>query len=143
MTEDGADRLANDLRRSIADFVRAVRQNTRTIRSAQSETLDILDRHGPMSVAALAEKRGVTHQTMRLVVSQMQVAGFVRQAANPVDRRSRLVSISATGRTDLEREKGARTSRIAKMIFMKLTSREQEQLQAAILIQDRLTTSLD
>lgn len=137
-TEAEAHRLADDLRRSISGFVRAIRQDTGTTRSAQSETLDTLDRLGPMNVAALAETRGVTHQTMRLVVAQLETSGLVKQEANPSDRRSRLVSMSSAGREALTRERMARTSRIADAIRNHLSPDERDLIRAATAILDRL-----
>ena len=118
--------------------MRAVRQNTGTERSAQSETLDLLHRLGPMNVAALAAKRGVTHQTMRLVVAQLGAAGAVRQDADPNDRRSRLVSIAQAGRDTLVCEQDARTSRIEDAIRLHLSPGEQDILRAAIPLLARL-----
>ena len=138
MTEAEAHRLADDLRRSIGDFVRAIRQDTGTTRSAQSETLDVLDRLGPMNVAALATTRGVTHQTMRLVVAQLEASGFVRQTADPADRRSRLITLSPAGRDALSRERAVRASRIADAIRNRLSPVECDQLRAATVILDRL-----
>lgn len=141
MQQDEA-RLAHDLRRSIGAFVRAVRQDTGTVRSAQSETLDLLQRLGPMNVAALAEKRGVTHQTMRLVVAGLDAEGLVQQEADPADRRSRLVTISPAGDAALVRERQARASRIDEAIQTRLSPGEQDLLRAAIPILDRLAEPL-
>lgn len=130
--------LARDLRRSVSGFVRAIRQDTGTVRSAQSETLDLLDSLGSMNVASLAEKRGVTHQTMRLVVAQLAANGLVQQVADPADHRSRLVSIAPAGRNSLAREQELRESRIEAAIASRLSLHEQDVLLAAIPILDRL-----
>lgn len=143
MTDPEVAPLAADLQRSVGGFVRAVRQETGTTRSAQSETLDLLGRLGPMNVAALAERRAVTHQTMRLVVAQLNAADLVRQEADPADRRSRLVSLSPAGRDQLERERNARTTGIADAIRTRLSPSEQDLLRAAILILDRLAAAAD
>lgn len=140
---DSPDVLARDLRRSISAFVRAVRKDTGTVRTAQSETLDLLDRMGPMTVAALAQKRGASHQTMRLVVAKLDADQFVRQDADPADRRGRLVSISSAGRDNLERERSVRVSRIEAAIERELSPNDRVLLQAAIPIIDRLTRSSD
>jgi DNA-binding MarR family transcriptional regulator len=139
VTEVEARRLADDLRRSISGFVRAIRQDTGTTKSAQSETLDVLDRLGPMNVAALAETRGVTHQTMRLVVAQLYTSGLVKQEADPSDRRSRLVSMSTAGLEVIKLERMARTLRIADAIRRQLSPDERDLLRAATVILDRLT----
>lgn len=143
MTKAESATMARDLRRSIGDFVRAIRQDTGTERSAQSETLDLLHRIGPMNVAALADRRGVTHQTMRLVVAQLVAAGSVRQEPDPKDRRSKLVSIAPAGRDTLVREQDARTSQIENAIRTRLSPRERDLLRAAIPILDRLVMPPD
>jgi DNA-binding MarR family transcriptional regulator len=140
-SETEAVSLAADLRRSVSRFVRAIRQDTGTIRSAQSETLDLLEKVGPMNVAALAARRGVAHQTMRLVVAQLEAAHLVGQAPDPADRRSRLISIAPEGRAALERERDARSSRIQNVIEARLTGYERDILRAAIAILDRLAES--
>lgn len=143
MTKAESATMARDLRRSIGDFVRAIRQDTGTERSAQSETLDLLHRIGPMNVAALADRRGVTHQTMRLVVAQLVAAGSVRQEPDPKDRRSKLVSIAPAGCDTLVREQDARTSQIENAIRTRLSPRERDLLRAAIPILDRLVMPPD
>jgi DNA-binding MarR family transcriptional regulator len=138
VTDEAAALLARDLRRSIGDFVRAVRQDTGTGWSAQSETLDLLDRFGRMNVADLASRRGVTHQTMRLVVAQLEEAGAVRQDADPADGRSRLVSIVGAGLAALVCERRAREARIEEAIRARLSPVEQDLLRAAVPLLARL-----
>lgn len=140
VSEGTASRLAHDLRRSVSAFVRTIRQDSGTVRSAQSEALDLLHRLGPMNVATLAEKRGVTHQTMRLVVAQLEATGSVKQQPDPADRRSRLVSISPAGRDAVLREQNARASRIEEAIRTRLSVDEQQMLRAAVPLLERLAT---
>ncbi|WP_203309696.1 MarR family winged helix-turn-helix transcriptional regulator [Sphingomonas beigongshangi] len=136
---DNAAELAEALRQSVSAFVRTVRQRTCTVKSAQSETLDLLERLGSMNVAALADRRGVTHQTMRLVVAGLEAEGSVRQRADPADRRSRLVSITSEGQRILARARENRAAYIADAIRGMLSAEERRQLQAAIPILDRLS----
>lgn len=131
-------RLAEDLRQSVSRFVRAIRQTAGTARTAQSETLDLLDRLGPVNVATLAQARGVTHQTMRLVVAQLDASGLTRQEPDPSDRRSRLTSLSAGGRNALEEERDTRAAAIANAIETRLSHDERDGLRRAIAILDRL-----
>lgn len=138
MPAEATKLLARDLRRSVSGFVRAIRQDTGTARSAQSETLDLLRRLGPMNVSSLAEKRAVAHQTMRLIVAQLDTNGLVQQDPDPADRRSRLVSISPAGRDALVREEDLRESRIEGAIQSRLSQHERDLLAAAIPILDRL-----
>ncbi|MBB3476655.1 DNA-binding MarR family transcriptional regulator [Novosphingobium sp. BK369] len=91
-----------------------------------------------MNVAALAEKRGVTHQTMRLVVAGLNAEGLVQQDPDPADRRSRLVTISSDGDAALAQERQARESWIERAIHTRLSRDERNLLQATIPILNRL-----
>ncbi len=73
---DVAD-LAEDLRSAVSAFVRTVRYDTDTPRSAGSDTLELLDRAGPANIAALAQVRNVKHQSMRLVTAQLEEKGLI------------------------------------------------------------------
>lgn len=137
--DNAAAKLARDLRRSVGTFVRAVRHDSGTQRSAQSETLDLLHRDGPMNVASLASRRGVTHQTMRLVVGQLEAAGLVRQDPDPADRRSRLATLTHAGTEALDCEHKARTTRIETAIRHLLSQQEQDILRMAVPLLDRLS----
>lgn len=141
--EDAIAKLAQDLRQSVGTFVRAVRHDSGTQRSAQSETLDLLHRDGPMNVASLANRRGVTHQTMRLVVAQLEAGGMVRQEPDPADRRSRLATLTPAGSEALVCEREARTARIETAIRHLLSQQEQDVLRLAVPLLDRLSRSPD
>lgn len=102
----------------------------------------MLGRLGPMNVAKLAETRGVTHQTMRIVVAQLQEAGLVTLEFDPSDRRSRLVSVSSVGRDALVEERRSRTSHIAGLIQRRLSAEERDVLRAATAILNRLAAPM-
>ena len=92
----------------VGTFVRSIRREADTPTSSQSETLGLLDRQGPMSVASLAAERKVKHQSMRLVVAQLEASGLVTRLPNPDDGRSQLVALSETGRAALAEAREAR-----------------------------------
>lgn len=120
-------------------FVRVVRRGTGTVKSAQSETLDLLDSLGAMNVAALADRRGVSHQTMRIIVAGREAEGSVRQLADPSDRRSKLVSVTSGGRFVLSKRRATRAVHIEEAIRSLLPLEEREQLKAAVSILNRLS----
>jgi DNA-binding MarR family transcriptional regulator len=139
----GVRDLAEDLRRAIGTLVRAIRETTDTDRSAQSETLGLLERDGAMNVAALAQRRGVTHQTMRSVVAPMVAAGLVARAVDPDDGRSQLLSLSDSGRRLIARERLARASRLGTIIEQTLSVAEQDHLRRSIDLLDRISAAGD
>lgn len=131
--------LGEELRRVVGTFVRSIRRQADTPTNSQSETLGLLDRQGPMSVASLAAERKVKHQSMRLVVEQLETNGLVTRLPNPGDGRSQLVALSDQGRAALARSRAARQRQIASLIDERLSEADREVLRAAIHLIERLS----
>lgn len=130
--------LAEDLRVTLGRFIRAVKMQANTPTTAQSETLSILDRAGPLNVAELADRRNVRHQSMRLVARQLESEGLISKTPDPADGRSQLFSITENGRTQLARAREARTSEIASLIQERLSEEDRQTLANAIAVIERL-----
>ncbi len=131
--------LAEALRDTVGKFVRSVRAEAGTPTSAQSETLAYLERSGPVSIAALAESRGVKHQSMRLVTSKLEEAGLIAMEPDPKDGRSYLVTLTRQGRHENAKARTARTRWLAEALSHHTSAQEREVLQNALLILQRLT----
>ena len=129
--------LAENLRVVVGKFVRGIKTQANTTTS-QSETLSLLDRAGPLSVAELADRRNVKHQSMRLVAGQLEAEGLISKMPHPADGRSQLLSINQQGEEVLSRAREARTSQIAKLINERLSAKDRQTLAAAIGIVERL-----
>jgi Transcriptional regulators len=130
--------LAENLRVVVGRFVRRIKAEAKTPTTAQSETLSLLDREGPLSVAELADRRGVRHQSMRLVAGQLEADGLIRKTPNPADGRSQLLAITDGGRVELFRARQARASQIARLIEERLSDEEKRTLEAAVRLIERL-----
>lgn len=135
--------LAEELRLAVGTFVRAIRNDAATPRTAQSDTLDLLDRSGTMNIATMAQGRHVTHQTMRLIVLQLEKAGYVERNANPVDGRSQLFSLTGPGRAELARGRDARAATIEALISTTLSREDRDLLRKAIRLLKRISAGLD
>ncbi|EJL22749.1 MarR family winged helix-turn-helix transcriptional regulator [Novosphingobium sp. AP12] len=138
---DEASRLGEDLRQAVSAFVRTIRRDADTPRSAQAETLALLDREESLNIAALAKHRQVTHQTMRVVARQMEIAGLIMRTPDPHDRRSQLFSLSVSGRRELADERAKRAATITAMIRDELSSDERAILRQAIPLLERLNSA--
>lgn len=130
--------LAENLREIVGTFVRRIRSQADTPTTSQSEALSLLDREGPLSVAELAERRNVKHQSMRLVAAQLEAERLISKAPHPADGRSQLLSITQAGRAELGRARSARTEEIAKAIKERLSDEERRMLGEAIRIIEKL-----
>jgi DNA-binding MarR family transcriptional regulator len=135
--------LAEELRRAIGTFVRAIRKRTATEKSAQSDVLGLLEREGAMNVAALAQRRNVTHQSMRVAAAQLVADGLFERRPDPDDRRSWLLSLSGKGRTRVRRDRDARAARIGQLVEATLSAAEQQRLRASIELLNRISAAAD
>ena len=70
--------------------------------------LRLLDLHGPMTVPAVAERRGVSRQYIQKLADALAASGALEFAENPAHARSRLMRLTPKGR----RAYSAMTARI-------------------------------
>lgn len=124
-------RIAEHLRVVLSHWVRATRDQAGTPSSAKIETLRLLKDAGPLTIAMLAQRRAVKHQSMRLVVEQLAAEGAVSKAVDPGDRRNQIVSITNSGQTLLKAEQQVRTEWIAGLL-QGCTSDELHEVAAAL-----------
>lgn len=134
----GTDQLAEDLRRLIGNLVRTVRAGSQTPSTAQSETLGLIDRDGPCSISAMAAHRNVKHQSMRLVVSQLEQQHLVTRAPDPADARKQIIGLTEQGRRALDVSRHQRSDWLGRRLKEKATPEERLTLEAAIRILENL-----
>lgn len=135
--------LAEELRQAVGGFVRRVRAAANTPREARLDTLGDLDRQGPMTVAVLARLRHVRHQSMRVVVAQLEAEGLVVRAPDAMDARGQTVEITEAGRTALVSSRAARAHWIASRLQADATVRERQALAIAVSVLRRLAATPD
>lgn len=58
--------------------------------------------HGPLSVAAIARRRGMRRQSAAEAVAQLEAAGLVSRTPDPADGRAPLVTLTGKGRAVLD-----------------------------------------
>lgn len=104
--------LAEELRAAVGDFVRRVRAHD-TMPAGQAAVLGHLGRAGALSIAELARREQVRHQSMTRTVGLLAEQGLVSLGAAETDRRQVVVAISAEGVERLAVERRARASAIA------------------------------
>ncbi|MGN7798842.1 MarR family winged helix-turn-helix transcriptional regulator [Leifsonia sp. 22587] len=64
--------------------------------------------HGPLSVAAIARRRGLRRQSAAESVAALERSGLVVRTPDPADARAPLVTLTAEGRAALDRIRPAR-----------------------------------
>lgn len=130
--------LAADLRAAVGELVRSLRP-VDVLPQNQAGVLGLLVRGAcACTVAELAERRRVRHQSMARTVALMAEAGLVVQQPHPTDGRKQLVTVTDTGRTALFEQRARREARIATAIEARLTPEEQQTLRAGVELLKRL-----
>jgi len=127
-----AEVLAEELREIVSAFIRNVRISTGTIRTSQYETLDLLDTHHSLSIAELASLRGVKHQSMRLVINELELQRLVQRQKNPQDARAQLIVLSENARALLADARAKRVEWIAARLDTLLSEAERGDLQKGL-----------
>ncbi|QIS13245.1 MarR family transcriptional regulator [Nocardia arthritidis] len=125
---------APDLPELFLRTARRIRRNQMTrlapigITPGQARALRIIGHQDePPRMAALAERLGIVPRSATTVVDALEAAGLVTRAADPNNRRSTLVSLTADGREALRRIDGARRA-AAEEIFATLSENQRETL---------------
>src|SRR5215208_7020119 len=65
---------------------------------SSAAALATIERHGPLTPSELATRERVQRPTVTRGLARLEEAGLVVRAADPTDRRSSLMTISAEGR---------------------------------------------
>ena len=83
---------------------------------SQTAALATIERHGPLTPSELAERERVQRPTVTRVLARLEEAGLVERAADPQDRRSCLVTVSADGRALLDEVRARKDAFLARRI---------------------------
>ena len=131
------DDIADQLRGAIGALSRVVRAAVDEAPQPHLETLGVLVREGPRSIAEIARRRSVRHQSQSVTVSELLEAGQVERRRDPDDGRSVILTLTPAGREVLLRSRHLRAHWIAER-SARLTSEERAILERVPGILQRL-----
>jgi DNA-binding MarR family transcriptional regulator len=95
--------VAAHLRVVLARTARRLRQEAGTdLSPSQTSALAAIERHGPLTPSELAACERIQRPTATRVLARLEEAGLVTRTADPTDRRSSVVAVTAAGRALLE-----------------------------------------
>ena len=99
MTSPPRSELASRLRLDVARLARRLRQEAGAgLSPSLTAALATIERHGPLTPSELAVRERVQRPTVTRVLARLEEDGLISRAADPSDRRSSLVTVSAQGR---------------------------------------------
>src|SRR5687768_15445856 len=130
--------LASRLRLDISRMARRLRQEAGAgLSPSQTAALATIECHGPLTPSELADRERVQRPTVTRVLARLEEAGLVDRAADPQDRRSSLVTVSAEGRALLDEVRARKDAFLARRIDA-LEPSDREALERAAAILERM-----
>ena len=141
------DRRNEDVARALLMCVGLLRRRLRQVPVAgelsfpQTAALGRLDRGGPAAAADLARKEQISPQSMGATLAELEARGLVKRQPDPDDGRRILLSITATGRRELNKRRHARVEQLAHGLA-DFTDSELAQLATAAPLIERLAYHL-
>jgi DNA-binding MarR family transcriptional regulator len=105
------------LRLAIARLNRQLRQqNVGELTLSQWSALVTVELHGPMRIGDVADREGVSAATATRLVASLEERGLLERATDDSDRRSSYVSLTSSGRAQLESVRKIRTAKLAQRL---------------------------
>jgi DNA-binding MarR family transcriptional regulator len=133
--------VARRLRYSVTRLARQLRRQAGTdLTPTQSAALVTVEKHGPITIGALATHEQVSAPTATNVVSKLEAGGLVRRLRDDADRRVCRVEITTGGLAALEASRNRKTEWLAARLE-DLPAEELAKLTAALDVLDALTTA--
>src|SRR4051794_28421405 len=109
--------LAHRLRPVIARLGRRLRQEAGgELSPSQSAALTTVARHGSLPPSELASRERIQRPTATRVLARLEEAGLLERAADPVDRRSSLISATAQGQALLAAQRERKDAYLARRL---------------------------
>lgn len=135
--------VAARLRLSATRLARRLRQQSGTGHTpSQLSALATVDRHGPLTLGALADHERVAPPSITKVVAKLESDGLVERAIDATDRRVQRVSTTKAGRDLIAETRRRKTTWLTARI-RELPPDEQARLAAALDVLDHLATQDD
>jgi DNA-binding MarR family transcriptional regulator len=105
---------------------------------SQLSVLLRLEQNGPATVSSLARVEGMRPQSMSAIVTPLQDSGLVGASPDPNDGRQTLMSLTPRCLKWFEETRAARQDWLANTIAQELSAPEQQQLQTALQLLNRV-----
>jgi len=114
LTPTDTREIAARLRLSAARLARRLRREAdAALTPSQLSALATIDRHGPLTLGALAESERVAPPSVTKVVAKLVAAGLVDRRLDDADRRVTWVSLTADGKARLAQIRQRKTAWLA------------------------------
>lgn len=146
MSENGDDpesarlnALAGDLRRVMWQLKRRLRDQANIGDLTPSQVMAVVALEKcPATVTELAEAQGVRPQSMSATIAALEASGDVVGEPDPADGRKTIWSLTEEARARMATMRVVRSDWLIRTMRRELTREEQDQLEAAVVLLQRL-----
>jgi DNA-binding MarR family transcriptional regulator len=130
--------LATRLRLNIARTARRLRQEGGgDLSPSLSSALATIARHGPLTPSELATRERIQRPTATKLLDRLEAPGLVARTADPVDRRSSIVTVTTEGSALLAEQRTRKDAYLARRLRT-LPAEDRATLRRATDILERL-----
>lgn len=135
-----SEEIAGRLRLSATRLARRLRQQADTgLSPSQLSALAVVERHGPLTLGALAELEQVAPPSVTRVVAKLEADGLLTRQPDPDDRRVTRVAVTPKGRNLLVASRRRKTAWLTTRLE-RMSPDERARLAEALDVLDALTT---
>jgi DNA-binding MarR family transcriptional regulator len=131
--------LGVDVVVSAARLARLASRDVSALPHAAMRLLGRLDELGPTRISELAKADRCSQPTMSTLVQRQEENGWVRREADPADSRASLISLTDSGRAELDRARHEAGESIAARL-RQLPSSDVAALEAAVTVMHSILT---
>jgi DNA-binding MarR family transcriptional regulator len=135
-----SEEIAGRLRLSATRLARRLRQQADTgLSPSQLSALAVVERHGPLTLGALADHEQVAPPSVTRVVAKLEADGFLTRQPDPDDRRVTRVAVTTKGRNLLVASRRRKTAWLTTRLES-MNADERARIADALDVLDALTT---
>jgi DNA-binding MarR family transcriptional regulator len=130
--------LASHLRLTIARTARRLRQEGGTgLSPSMTSALATIECHGPLTPSELATRERIQRPTATRVIARLEEMGLIARTADPQDRRSSLVAVTADATALLAEQRTRKTAFLAERLD-RLEAEDRAALERAADVLERM-----
>ena len=138
-----ARELASSLRLAISTLHKSLRKQTSSVNAysmTEIETIGHLHRNQQLLPTELAMLTRVKTQSMSQILKKMENLGIIKRTPSKEDKRKVYISLTATGKKTVEKNRYEKDEWLKTSIENLLTEKEKQQLEKIIPVLNKLIT---
>ena len=141
MKDINVNEIAENLRRVISRLLKILKNHTKNdelLSLTERSTLSSIYQYSEILPSELAVMEKVTAQSMSQIINKLLEHGFIKKTPSKTDKRKVIITITETGKKNVEKRRLEKQEWLAQSILEKTTQKEKELLVNAIKVLEKL-----